>query len=148
MSTLLGTPRSARTPRTPRRMAALALGLTALLAAPAVPAAAAGSAATPASHSVAAASAALAVVNPGNQVSLQYDAAHLQMSATGGTTPYTWSATNLPTGAVINPTTGLITGLLRGSGTRTVTVTARDAAGATAGTTFTWRVIRDACPRC
>lgn len=142
MSTL---PRSPRASRTPRRIAALALGLTALLAAPVVPAAADMAATAPVAHSAAAA---LAVTNPGNQSSLQYDSAHLQMSATGGTTPYTWSATNLPLGASINPTTGLITGLLRGSGSRTVTVTAKDAAGATAGTTFTWRVIRDACPRC
>ncbi len=70
------------------------------------------------------------------------------MTATGGAPPYSWSASNLPLGTSINASTGLISGVLRGSGTRTVTVTARDAAGATASTTFTWRVIRDACPRC
>ncbi|MFD9357293.1 Ig domain-containing protein [Streptomyces sp. NPDC060031] len=131
-------------PRTPRRLAALALGLTALLTAPVVPAAA-STATAPVARSVAAAP---VVANPGNQVDYQYDGAHLQISATDGTTPYSWSAVNLPLGASINASTGLITGLLRGSGTRTVTVTATDAAGASGSTTFTWRVIRDACPRC
>ncbi|WP_327280449.1 MULTISPECIES: Ig domain-containing protein [unclassified Streptomyces] len=70
------------------------------------------------------------------------------MSATGGKAPYTWSAVNLPVGLTVNVSTGLISGLLRGSGTRTVTVTAKDAAGATGSTTFVWRVVRDACPRC
>uniref|UniRef100_A0AAU2JI64 Ig domain-containing protein n=1 Tax=Streptomyces sp. NBC_00049 TaxID=2903617 RepID=A0AAU2JI64_9ACTN len=132
--------------RAPRRLAALALGLTAVLAAPVAPAVAAqpNTAATVA-RTVAAAP---VVANPGNQVNYQYDSAHLQMTATGGALPYKWSAANLPTGAVINPSTGLITGLLRGSGIRTVTVTATDAAGAKGSATFTWRVIRDACPLC
>ncbi|WP_223837641.1 S8 family peptidase [Streptomyces venezuelae] len=90
----------------------------------------------------------VAVAHPGNQVSYQYDPVRLQMSASGGTAPYGWSATGLPTGLTINATTGLISGVARGAGTRTVTVTATDAAGATGSTTFTWRVIRDACPTC
>ncbi|MFJ9591315.1 Ig domain-containing protein [Streptomyces virginiae] len=132
--------------RTPRRLVALAIGLAALLAAPTGTALAAPQAAT--AVVAADAAAALAVVNPGNQVGYQWDAVRLQMTATGGATPYSWSASNLPLGTSINASTGLISGVLRGSGTRTVTVTARDAAGATASTTFTWRVIRDACPRC
>ncbi|QTI49729.1 Ig domain-containing protein [Streptomyces nojiriensis] len=133
--------------RTPRRLAALAVGLTAVLAASVGPSVAAPhSSAGPAATRTAAA--APSVVNPGNQVSLQYDSAYLPMTATGGAAPYTWSAVNLPTGASINSSTGLISGLLRGSGIRTVTVTAKDATGATGSTTFTWRVIRDACPRC
>ncbi|WP_405789994.1 Ig domain-containing protein [Streptomyces sp. NBC_01367] len=133
--------------RTPRRMAALAVGLTAVLAASVGPSVAAphGSTGPAVTRTVAAAP---SVVNPGNQVSLQYDSAYLPMSATGGAAPYTWSAVNLPVGASINPSTGLISGLLRGSGIRTVTVTAKDATGATGSATFTWRVIRDACPRC
>ncbi|MFB6690072.1 Ig domain-containing protein [Streptomyces virginiae] len=133
--------------RTPRRLAALAIGLAALLAAPTGTALAAPQAAAT-GVVVADAAAALAVVNPGNQVGYQWDGVRLQMTATGGATPYSWSASNLPFGTSINASTGLISGVLRGSGTRTVTVTARDAAGATASTTFTWRVIRDACPRC
>ncbi|MFE7099099.1 Ig domain-containing protein [Streptomyces erythrochromogenes] len=132
--------------RPPRRLAALAIGLAALLAAPAGPALAAPQvAAAPAIQDAAAAP---VVANPGNQVSFQWDTAHLQMTATGGVKPYTWSATNLHLGTSINPSTGLISGALRGSGTRTVTVTAKDATGASASVSFTWRVIRDACPRC
>ncbi|MFD5621156.1 Ig domain-containing protein [Streptomyces yangpuensis] len=132
--------------RTPRRLAALAIGLAALLAAPAGPALAAPQTTTAA---VAADVAAAPVVaNPGSQVNFQWDPVRLQMTAAGGVTPYTWSASNLHLGTTINPSTGLISGALRGSGTRTVTVTVRDATGATASTSFTWRVIRDACPRC
>ncbi|MGW5851060.1 Ig domain-containing protein [Streptomyces sp. NPDC055254] len=133
--------------RAPRRLAALALGLAAVLAAPGTPsfAAPAQSAAGPLIRTVAAAP---IVANPGNQVDYQYDGAYLQLTAGGGVAPYAWSAVNLPTGASINASTGLITGILRGSGTRTVTVTATDAAGSSGSATFTWRVIRDACPRC
>ncbi|MFD8889580.1 Ig domain-containing protein [Streptomyces sp. NPDC059566] len=145
MSTSTRTP---RTPRTPRRLAALAVGLTAVLAASVGPAFAAPHNSTGPAATHTAAPAAPAVVNPGNQVSLQYDSAYLPLTATGGVAPYTWSAVNLPVGASINASTGLISGLLRGSGIRTVTVTARDATGAAASATFTWRVIRDACPRC
>ncbi|MFJ3633066.1 Ig domain-containing protein [Streptomyces sp. NPDC090112] len=133
--------------RVPRRAAAFALGLTALLALPAGTALAAPPTAAAPAWSQAAA-AALSVVNPGNRVDYQYDSVHLQMTATGGSAPYTWSAVNLPVGTSINASTGLISGFLRGSGTRTVTVTATDAAGASASTVFTWRVIREACPRC
>ncbi|MFD6973229.1 Ig domain-containing protein [Streptomyces sp. NPDC059979] len=131
--------------RAPRRLAALALGLTAVLAAPVGPAVAAPQTAAPVVRSAAAAP---TVVNPGPQVSYQYDSAHLQMKATGGALPYRWSAANLPTGTSINPSTGLISGFLRGTGIRTVTVTATDATGSVGSTTFTWRVIREACPRC
>ncbi|MFJ3203129.1 Ig domain-containing protein [Streptomyces sp. NPDC086989] len=129
-----------------RRSAVLAVGLAALLAMPVGSAAAV--AAQPAPSSVAVVAAAPVVASPGTQENYQYDGVRLQMSATGGTAPYAWSAANLPVGLTINPSTGLISGLLRGSGTRTVTVTARDAAGATGSTAFVWRVIRDACPRC
>ncbi|MET9602614.1 Ig domain-containing protein [Streptomyces sp. NPDC006459] len=148
MSTSTRTSRTPRTPRTSRRLAALAVGLTAVLAASVGPAFAAPYNSTGPAAAHTAAPAAPAVVNPGNQVSLQYDSAYLPMTATGGVAPYTWSAVNLPVGASINASTGLISGLLRGSGIRTVTVTARDATGAAASATFTWRVIRDACPRC
>ncbi|MFI5671501.1 Ig domain-containing protein [Streptomyces sp. NPDC051704] len=119
------------------------MGLAAVLAAPV-----GSSAVAAAQPAVATVAAAPVVAFPGDQVGYQYDGVRLQMSAGGGATPYSWSAANLPTGLTINASTGLISGLLRGSGTRTVTVTAKDAAGATGSTTFTWRVIRDACPRC
>jgi Putative Ig domain len=69
------------------------------------------------------------------------------MTATGGTTPYTWSATGLPTGLSINSSTGPIGGVVRAVGTWTVTVTAMDAASHSAGTQFSWAVKRE-CTRC
>lgn len=91
---------------------------------------------------------AFAVTNPGNQSSLEFSGDTLQMTATGGTTPYTWSATGLPTGLSINASTGLISGPTYGRATYTVTVTAVDAAGRTASTQFTWLIHREVCPTC
>lgn len=58
------------------------------------------------------------------------------VTATGGTEPYSWSATGLPAGLSINSTTGEVTGTPTTAGVSTVTVTAEDAADATAATTF------------
>jgi hypothetical protein len=90
----------------------------------------------------------LAVTNPGGRRTLELTATSLQMKATGGTTPYTWSATGLPTGLSINSSTGLISGTASRAGGFAVTVTAADAAGASASTAFSWAVVRDGCPRC
>ncbi|MFI6003344.1 Ig domain-containing protein [Streptomyces sp. NPDC051366] len=133
--------------RVPRRLAVLAVGLAAVLAVP-VGSSAAVAAVQPATTAVSSVAAAPVVGFPGNQVNYQYDSVRLQMTAGGGTTPYTWSAASLPLGLVINSSTGLISGVTRAAGTRTVTVTVKDAKGATGSTTFTWRVIRDACPLC
>ncbi|MFG2294970.1 Ig domain-containing protein [Streptomyces sp. NPDC048603] len=129
--------------------AALVGGLAVMLALAGAPAHAAAPAAE-AGPAVARSTAAAAIVvaNPGTQTGYQYDSVSLQMTASGGTTPYTWSAVNLPTGTRIDPATGKISGFLRGAGTRTVTVTATDTSGNSGSTSFTWRVIRDACPRC
>jgi hypothetical protein len=54
--------------------------------------------------------------------------------ATGGTAPYTWSATNLPTGLSITPA-GVISGTPTTNGTATITAT--DANGCTGTTTLT-----------
>lgn len=84
---------------------------------------------------------ALTVANPGYQRFVEFDPVSLQITATGGTAPYTWSATGLSTYLSINPSTGLISGIAT-AGLYTVTVTAVDAAGSSASTTFTtW------CPR-
>ncbi|MFI8100580.1 putative Ig domain-containing protein [Streptomyces sp. NPDC086023] len=137
---------SRRVPRT----AALIVALAAASAVVTGPAAVAAPAAGPAAGLAAAVTAATAVTvgNPGTQTNLQYDYVSLQMTVGGGTPGYRWSAVNLPTGLTINASTGLISGVARGAGTRTVTVTATDATGATGSATFGWRVIRDACPRC
>jgi hypothetical protein len=90
----------------------------------------------------------LTVSNPGNQVTYFLDPGLLQMTATGGTAPYTWSASGLPTGLSINSSTGLISGTVTRIARYAVTVTAVDATGRSASTTFTWNVRGEPCPRC
>ncbi|GIH08262.1 hypothetical protein Rhe02_63290 [Rhizocola hellebori] len=89
----------------------------------------------------------LAVTNPGNLQGIELVYGTLQMTATGGTAPYTWSATGLPTGLSINSSTGLISGTAR-AGIYATTVTAVDATGATSSAQFQWTIFRDRCPRC
>ncbi|WP_443945859.1 putative Ig domain-containing protein [Pedobacter sp. AW1-32] len=57
-------------------------------------------------------------------------------SATGGSTPYTYSATGLPPGLTFNPTTRAITGTPTVAGPYTVAVTASDADGKTVTTNY------------
>ena len=88
------------------------------------------------------------VTNPGTQFNMQYDAVSLQLTASGGTAPYAWSAAGLPSGLTIGASTGRITGNAMGAGTRTVTVTATAASGGSGSTSFTWTVQREACRTC
>jgi hypothetical protein len=66
-----------------------------------------------------------------------------QLSASGGTAPYTWSvgAGALPAGLNLNATSGLISGTPTGSGLFTVPVTVRDAASVTATANVQVKVI-------
>jgi hypothetical protein len=82
---------------------------------------------------------ALAVANPGIKTGTVGTAVSLQLSASGGTAPYSFTATGLPTGLTISAS-GLISGTPTAAGTFSVTATARDAAAATASTTFTWTI--------
>ncbi|HEX8305814.1 MAG TPA: M4 family metallopeptidase, partial [Jatrophihabitans sp.] len=50
------------------------------------------------------------VTNPGSKTGTVGTATSQQMSASGGTAPYTWTATGLPAGLSINASTGLISG--------------------------------------
>lgn len=59
------------------------------------------------------------------------------LSATGGSAPYTWSATNLPTGLTIGATTGTVAGTPTSVGTRSVTVTVTDGHGGTSTQSYT-----------
>ncbi|MEU5261151.1 S8 family peptidase [Amycolatopsis sp. NPDC021455] len=80
------------------------------------------------------------VTNPGNRTGAVGAQVSLQLSATGGTSPYTWSATGLPGGLSIAPSTGVISGTLTTAGGFTVTATATDDGGRAGSTSFTWTV--------
>ncbi|WP_229830655.1 putative Ig domain-containing protein [Actinoplanes ianthinogenes] len=87
-------------------------------------------------------SGAVAVTAVADQVTTLGSAiAPLPLSATGGTQPYTWSVTGLPTGLTFDPATTSITGTPTSAGKSTVTVTVTDARGRTAKDTFVWTVV-------
>ncbi|WP_436494387.1 proprotein convertase P-domain-containing protein [Actinokineospora sp. HUAS TT18] len=82
------------------------------------------------------------VANPGNQTTTVNTSASLPNSASGGTSPYTWSATGLPAGLSISASSGTISGTPTATGTSNVTVTATDSSSpAKSGSaSFTWTV--------
>jgi hypothetical protein len=84
--------------------------------------------------------AAPALSNPGAQTSSAQVALMLNNSATGGTTPYTWSASGLPAGLSVNASTGAVTGAPITIGTSSTKVTVTDAKKITSSTTFAWTV--------
>ncbi len=65
------------------------------------------------------------------------------MTADGGTTPYTWSATGLPSGLSISAATGVITGTPRVTGVSNVTVKMVDKAGVSTSKTYNNVTIND-----
>jgi subtilase family serine protease len=79
------------------------------------------------------------VANPGSKTGTVGTAVSLQLSASGGTSPYTWTATGLPTGLSIS-SSGLISGTPTAAGSYSVTATAKDAASKTGSTTFSWTI--------
>ncbi|MCA2215346.1 putative Ig domain-containing protein [Jidongwangia harbinensis] len=84
------------------------------------------------------------LVSPGNRTTYTGDPVSVSVPATGGRTPRTWTATGLPGGLTIGPSTGVITGTslpAHQQAALPVTVTVTDAGGQTASVTFTWRVI-------
>lgn len=86
------------------------------------------------------------VANPGNQTSTVGTAVTLNNSATGGTPPYTWSASGLPAGLSINSSTGQVTGTPTTAGTSNVTITATG--GGSGSASFTWTVNPVSTPGC
>jgi hypothetical protein len=81
----------------------------------------------------------LTLNNPGNQSGTVGTAVSLTLSASGGTPPYTFSATGLPTGLSIS-TSGTISGTPTTAGTFTVAATVHDSASHVANTSFTWTI--------
>jgi hypothetical protein len=82
------------------------------------------------------------VTNPGAQTSTAGTAASLQIAASDSASgqTLTYSATGLPAGLSIAPSTGLISGTPSAAGTSTVTAKATDTTGASGSATFTWSV--------
>ncbi|SDT80611.1 intein C-terminal splicing region/intein N-terminal splicing region [Actinoplanes derwentensis] len=82
----------------------------------------------------------VSVVNPGTRTSTAGTAIPgLSLTADGGTAPYTWTVTGLPTGLTVTAS-GVISGTPAAATTATVTATVVDAASRTAATTFTWNI--------
>jgi serine protease len=78
--------------------------------------------------------------NPGNKSGTVGTAiTSFTMTATGGTPPYTWTATGLPPGISIS-SGGTVSGTPTTAGTFGVTATARDSVGATGSTPFTFTI--------
>lgn len=83
---------------------------------------------------------AVTVTNPGTQNATTGTAiAPLTLSASGGTAPYTWAATGLPSGLAIS-TDGIVSGTPDTAGASSVTVTATDSTGASGSASFTFQV--------
>jgi predicted extracellular nuclease len=76
------------------------------------------------------------VTSPGAQTATAGTAiTPLTLAATGGTAPYTWTATGLPAGLAISAD-GTVSGTPTTAGSSSVTVTATDSAAATGSATF------------
>ncbi|MGY0231505.1 S8 family serine peptidase [Longispora urticae] len=82
----------------------------------------------------------LTLANPGLQISNVGKPVTLALRASGGSAPYRFAATNLPTGLSVNQTTGVVSGTPTAFQNRNVTVTVTDTSGRTAQVTFTWFV--------
>jgi Zn-dependent metalloprotease len=84
------------------------------------------------------ASGGVTVSNPGNKTgTINVALSPFTLTASGGTSPYTWSASGLPAGVTIGSSTGTVSGTPTASGTFNVTVTATASAGGSGTSQFT-----------
>ncbi|MFC3385454.1 ExeM/NucH family extracellular endonuclease [Couchioplanes azureus] len=84
--------------------------------------------------------ASVTVTNPGTQnATTGTEITPLTLKATGGSTPYTWTAVDLPAGLTISDA-GVVSGTPTTAGTSKVTVTATDSAGESGSATFDFQV--------
>ena len=84
---------------------------------------------------------ALAIITPSlpnGQVGVAYSAAFV--AAGGAGPPFTWTATGLPAGLLVNPATGVISGTPTTAGTATVSVTVVDSAATPASRLYTLQI--------
>ncbi len=79
---------------------------------------------------------------PNGQVDAAYSAS---LTVTGGTAPYTWSATGLPNGLTIDKGNGAVSGTPTVSGTFSVAVTVTDSTGAVANASYSMVINLPAC---
>jgi type II secretory pathway pseudopilin PulG len=80
------------------------------------------------------------VTSTANQVGYVGVAVTYPLAASGGWLPRTWSATGLPPGLTLTPSTGVIAGTPTTAGPNTVTVIVKDKDNKTDDATFTWTI--------
>ena len=87
------------------------------------------------------------VANPGTQLSIRGHAVSLAVpGADSGAAALSYSASGLPAGLSLNPTTGVISGIPSTNQSTTVTVAATDAFTNAGSTAFTWAVVTPGKP--
>jgi hypothetical protein len=79
-------------------------------------------------------------ISPGTQVGAVGEKVNLQLQASGGVQPVTWTIQSIPPAGLSMNAAGLIKGTLAVPATSTVTVATTDALRQVAATTFTWTV--------